>query len=231
MRILLVEDSKRLQESIAKGLRRSGFAVDVVDDGKQGLIYGQTSDYDVIVLDLMLPVLDGLSVLTQLRAKGISTHILILTAMDLISDRVKGLQLGADDYLVKPFAFEELLARVQAMVRRQHSAKSPLITIGDLEIDLTGRRVSCDGRDILLTAREFALVEYLACHRGKLVTRAELEEHLYDDRKQVMSNAIDSAICTVRSKLQAAGCASIIHTRRGMGYVMDQSGPAAMVKS
>lgn len=231
MRILLIEDSKRLQESIARGLRNSGYAVDITSDGKQGLIYAQTSDYDVIVLDLMLPIIDGLSVLRQLRGKNISTHILILTAKDTIEDRVRGLQMGADDYLIKPFAFDELLARIQALARRQHSIKSPTIMIGDVEIDIAARRISHAGASIDLTLREFALLEYLACRRGKPVSRLELEEHIYDERKHVMSNAVDSAVCTLRSKLDAAGCPPIIQTRRGIGYVIDDLTHAAGSKS
>jgi len=231
MRILLIEDSKRLQESIARGLRHSGYAVDISGDGKQGLIYAQTSDYDVVVLDLMLPVIDGLSVLRQLRAKNVSTHILILTAKDTLEDRVRGLQLGADDYLIKPFAFDELLARIQALVRRQHSIKSPTIEIGDVRIDTAARRISRAGAPIDLTLREYALLEYLIARRGKPVSRLELEEHIYDERKHVMSNAVDSAVCTLRGKLEAAGCPPIIQTRRGIGYVIDDLTRAAGSKS
>jgi two-component system copper resistance phosphate regulon response regulator CusR len=177
-------------------------------------------------------VLDGLSVLRGLREKKIATHVLILTARDAIEDRVRGLQMGADDYLVKPFAFDELLARIAALARRQHSIKSPCTVIGDVEIDLAAKRVSRalpDGAPgvpaIDLTSREYALLEYLVCRRGKPVSRLELEEHIYDDRKRVMSNAVDSAVCTLRGKLEAAGCRPIIHTRRGIGYVLED--PAA----
>src|SRR5438477_12974116 len=220
MRILLIEDSKRLQESIARGLRHSGFAVDAVGDGKQGLIFAQTSEYDVIVLDLMLPEIDGLTVLSRIREKGVDTHVLILTAMDAIEDRVRGLRAGADDYLVKPFAFDELLARIQTLARRQHAIKAPALTIGCLSIDLNTHLVAHEGTAIDLTAREYALLEYLACRRGRPVSRLELEEHIYDERKRVMSNAVDSAVCTLRAKLESAGCPPIIHTRRGLGYMV-----------
>jgi two-component system copper resistance phosphate regulon response regulator CusR len=178
----------------------------------------------------MLPVLDGLSVLRGLRGKNVATHVLILTARDAIEDRVRGLQMGADDYLVKPFAFDELLARIAALARRQHSIKSPRAVVGDVEIDLAAKRVSRAraaglgegaGQAIDLSMREYALLEYLVCRRGKPVSRLELEEHIYDDRKRVMSNAVDSAICMLRGKLEAAGCRPIIHTRRGLGYVVE----------
>ena len=223
MRILLIEDSRRLQRSIARGLRNSGYAVDIADDGQQGLIRARTSDYDVIVLDLMLPVLDGLSVLQMLREKNISAHVLILTARDAVEDRVRGLEQGADDYLVKPFAFDELLARVGALARRQHVMKSPRTVIGDVEIDLAAKRVSrtSGGPMIDLTRREYSLLEYLACRRGQTVSRLELEQHIYYERKRVVSNAVDSTVCTIRAKLGAAGCQPVIQTRRGLGYVLD----------
>jgi DNA-binding response OmpR family regulator len=227
MRILLIEDSPRLQESVARGLRNSGYAIDVVGDGRQGLIYAQTTEYDVIVLDLMLPEVDGLTVLRELRDKNIQTHVLILTARDSVEDRVRGLHSGADDYLVKPFAFDELLARIAALARRQHAVKSPRAVIGDVEIDLAAKRVARAGGNnalgaaIDLTQREYALLEYLVCRRGKPVSRLELEEHIYDDRKRVMSNTVDSAVCTLRAKLQAAGCRPIIHTRRRLGYIVE----------
>jgi DNA-binding response OmpR family regulator len=223
MRVLLAEDSVSLQKSVSQGLREHGYAVDVVGDGRQAVIHGQTTQYDVIVLDLMLPELDGMSVLRRLRDKRIAAGILILTAMDAVEDRVRGLAGGADDYLVKPFAFAELLARIQALARRVHGVRDASIRVGVLVIDPVRKVasiVSKPPRALDLTPREFALLEYLAHRAGKPVSRAELEEHLYDDRSQVMSNAIDVAISAIRSKLQQAGCPPLIHTRRKVGYVL-----------
>src|SRR5438067_130716 len=194
MRVLLVEDSERLQRSIGTGLRRAGYAVDVAGDGVNGLWYAQHNDYDVIVLDLMLPGLDGLSLLTRLRQAGRDTHVLILTAKDTVEDRVRGLQLGSDDYLVKPFAFDELLARVQALARRAHGVKRPVVTVGDLSIDTARRAVSRGGAAIDLAPRDFALLEYLAMRQGQVVTRSEIEAHIYDDQVEPMSNVVESAV-------------------------------------
>lgn len=225
MRILVVEDSPSLQRSLGEGLRRSGYAVDVVSDGRQGMIHAQTSDYDVIVLDIMLPEINGLTVLRQLRAKGIRTHVLLLTARDAVDDRVLGLRSGADDYLGKPFALDELLARVQALARRAHGAGSPLVAIGELTIDTAAKTVAYEGRTVALAPREYALLEYLAHRRGKPVRRFELEEHLYDDLSRVNSNAVDVAVCALRARLEAAGCPPVIRTRRGFGYVLDEAQP------
>src|SRR5258708_22596948 len=182
MRLLLVEDSSRLQRSLTLGLRRSGYAVDVVGDGREALWQAQTTDYDVIILDIMIPSLDGLGVLAELRAQGKKTHVLLLTARDTVEDRVRGLQMGADDYLIKPFAFDELLARVQTLCRRNYSQKSPRIEIQDLAIDLATQRVAIQGRNIELLPREFRLLEFLALRRGAVVSRPDIEAHLYDDK-------------------------------------------------
>jgi DNA-binding response OmpR family regulator len=225
MRVLVVEDSLRLRESLAQGLREAGLAVDAVADGAQGLIRAQTSEYDVIVLDWMLPQMDGLTVLRRLRDTGVNTHVLMLTAKDEVDDRVLGLASGADDYLVKPFAFAELVARVRTLARRNHGAKSATIRIGPLIIDTTARvaRAAPDGPSLDLTRREFAILEYLAMRHGKPVTRLELEEHVYDVRSQVFSNAIDSAVCSLRGKLESAGCSQLIQTRRRVGYVLKEA--------
>ena len=221
MRILLVEDSKRLQTSVGRGLRRAGYAVDVTGDGHEGLWLADSNNYDVVVLDLMLPGLDGLSVLQQLRAKQNPTHVLILTAKDAVEDRVRGLDAGADDYLVKPFAFEELLARIQALCRRSYERKSPVISIGDLHINLTTRKVTRRGKTIDFTAREFMLLEYLAMRRGEVVSRSDIEAHIYADSVELMSNVVDSAICIMRKKITPPGAEALIHTRRGSGYVLE----------
>jgi DNA-binding response OmpR family regulator len=222
MRLLLVEDSVRLQRSLAAALRRSGYAVDVAGDGEEGLWLAESNDYDAIVLDLMLPKRDGLEVLRTLRAHRKPTHILLLTARDTVSDRVTGLKAGADDYLVKPFALEELLARVQALCRRAYGSKQPRLVVTDLEIDPAALRVSRAGQSIELTAREYQLLEYLARRRGEVVSRAEIEAHIYDGQVDPMSNVVDSAICSLRKKIAVAGAARpLIHTRRGLGYVLE----------
>jgi DNA-binding response OmpR family regulator len=220
MRVLLVEDSVRLQAAVARGLRRSGYAVDTTGNGEEGLWMAASSEYDVVVLDLMLPGLDGLTVLRRLREQGRGTHVLILTARDAVDDRVRGLREGADDYLVKPFALEELLARVQALCRRGYQRKNPRIEIDDLSIDTGTRTARRRGQPIELTAREFTLLEYLALRQGQVVSRTEIEAHLYPDSAELMSNVVDSAICTLRKKITPPGSAPLIHTRRGMGYVL-----------
>jgi len=221
MRLLLVEDSERLRRSLATAFKRSGYAVDATGDGCEGLWLAEANDYDVVVLDLMLPGLDGLAVLGRLRARGRDTQILLLTARDTVEDRVRGLREGADDYLVKPFALEELLARVQALCRRSYRQKRPRLLIGDLELDPAARRVRRAGQPVELTAREFALLEYLALRRGTVVSRQEIEAHLYDDQADLMSNVVDSAVCVLRRKLAAPGAPPLIHTRRGLGYVLE----------
>jgi DNA-binding response OmpR family regulator len=220
MRILYVEDSQRLQRSVATGLRHSGYAVDVAGNGPEGLWFAQSNAYDVIVLDLMLPGMDGLSLLRRLRDDGGESHVLILTAKDTVEDRVRGLRAGADDYLVKPFALDELLARVDALSRRSHGVKNPRVYIDDLEIDTGARTVRRGGSAIELTQREYSLLEYLAARQGKVVSRAEIEQHLYDDRSDPMSNVVDCAIYSLRKKIDPPQGASLIQTRRGMGYVL-----------
>ncbi|GAA5126242.1 response regulator transcription factor [Luteolibacter yonseiensis] len=225
MRLLFVEDSKRLQQTVGTALRRAGFAVDVTGNGQEGLWLAEANEYDVIVLDIMLPGLDGLGLLKQLRDQGRNTHVLLLTARDTVADRVRGLHAGADDYLVKPFALEELLARVQALCRRAYDSKQNKIIIGDMHIDTAARTVSRAGHVIMLQAREYALVEYLARRAGQVVSRTEIESHIYDGDTGLMSNVVDSAVCAVRRKLHVANPEPIIHTRRGQGYVMNPVSP------
>ena len=221
MRVLLIEDSRRLQASVGRGLRKADYVVEVTGDGREGLRLAESTDYDVVILDLMVPGLDGLSVLRGLRAKNNATHVLILTAKDTVDDRVRGLQTGADDYLVKPFAFEELLARVQALCRRGYGRKNPLIAVGHVQIDTATRTATLQGRSIELTSREFMLLEYLALRQGEVVSRAAIEAHIYADSADLMSNVVDSAICTLRKKLSVPGAFPLIHTRRGLGYVLE----------
>ena len=220
MRLLLVEDSERLQRSLSIGLRRAGHAVDVAGTGTDGLWRATSTDYDVVVLDVMLPGLDGLSVLRQLRDQGRDTHVLLLTARDTVDDRVTGLRAGADDYLVKPFAFDELLARVEALGRRRTGRKSPVIRVADLDVDLAAQTVRRDGQVVPLLPREFALLAYLAGRPGQVVSRTDIEAHLYDDRAEPMSNVVDSAVCALRRKIDRPGEPSLIATRRRVGYLL-----------
>lgn len=218
MRILLVEDSKRLRAYIARGLQQAGFAVDSTDNGEDGLHLASTCAYDAIVLDIKLPKLDGLTLLSTLRAQNVKTHVLILTAMDTLENRVEGLDTGADDYLVKPFAFEELLARIQALVRRNYGVKTSKLRFGGLEIDLSRRLAARDKRELPLKPREYALLEYLALRAGEVVSRTEIEHHIYDERVEPSSNVVDSAICSLRKQIDESNCPSLIVTRRGIGY-------------
>jgi len=224
MRVLMVEDSQRLVQTVGAALRKVGYAVDVTGDGIEGLWLAESNDYDVIVLDIMLPGLDGLTLMQQLRQHGRNTHVLLLTARDTVADRVRGLQNGADDYLVKPFALDELLARVQALCRRAYGSKQTRLVIGDMELDTVARTVTRAGHPVELLAREHLLLEYLARRRGQVVTRNEIEAHIYEGKADLMSNVVDSAVCTLRRKLGAVNPTPLIHTRRGLGYVLEVSG-------
>jgi len=226
MRILIVEDSAILRESLAKGLREVGHAVDTAECGDEGIRRAMEAEYDAVVLDWMLPGQDGLAVLAALARRSHRPGVVMLTARDAVADRVRGLDAGADDYLVKPFAFEELLARVHAVARRAHGTASSVLRVGPLEIDLVARVASAitgeTRLDLGLTAREFAVLETLALRKGHLVSRLQLEDHVYDGRSRVFSNAIDSAISSIRAKMQAAHLPGLIETRRGLGYVLTE---------
>lgn len=222
MRILIVEDSEPLRESLRVGLGREGFAVDVAGDGKTGLSYARNNPYDVLVLDLMLPELDGMSVLAELRGKEDRPHVLVLTARDRVEDRVEGLNAGADDYLVKPFSFDELIARIHALVRRRYEERSPVIRVGELVVDVVARQATWAGTILDLTAREYGLLEYLLLRRGQTVSREEIEDHIYGVNQLPSSNAVDSAICILRAKLGPDG-KGLIRTRRGQGYLIEES--------
>lgn len=222
MRLLVVEDFEILRDSIAQGLREAGFTVDTAADGESGLWHAQSNDYDVIILDLMLPRVDGLTILKRLRAKQNNTHVLILTAKDTSADRVKGLDTGADDYLVKPFVFAELLARVRALVRRRYDVKSPTIRIADMEIDTATRAVRRGGETMELSAREYALLEFLAHRAGHVVTRTEIWEHVYDFNSTAESNVVDVFIGHLRRKIERPNLPRLIHTRRGHGYMLGE---------
>jgi len=207
-----------LQQSLTKGLREAGFAVDTTADGQEGLWYAMSNEYDVIILDLMLPGMDGLEILKKIRAQGRKSHVLILTAKDTLQDRVTGLDLGADDYLVKPFAFEELLARVRALLRRSYSQKNPCINIEDLRIDLASQRVWRGREEIQLTPREYALLEYLAMRAGQTISRTDIWEHIYEFKSTASSNVVDVYIGYLRKKIEQPGKPSLIRTIRGRGY-------------
>jgi len=221
VKILLVEDSNRLRRSLGDALRRSGHVVDATGDGEEGLWYAQENEYDVLVLDLMLPGLDGLTILRKLRAADDPVPVLVLTAKDTVEDRVRGLAGGADDYLIKPFALEEMLARVEALGRRKYGSKQAILKIGDLQIDRQKRTVTQAGLPVEMAAREYRLLEYLALRKGQLIERAEIEMHLYDSEAEPMSNVVDSAISTLRKKMAQSGAPPLIRTRRGLGYILE----------
>jgi DNA-binding response OmpR family regulator len=221
MKLLVVEDSDRLRRSLGQGLQRAGFAVDLTADGREGLAYAEVNDYDVIILDLMLPQVDGLTVLKSLRRQGKNTHVLILSAKDQVQDRILGLELGADDYLIKPFSFDELCARVRALVRRRYESKNPVLRVGELEIDTARQQVSRSGEPLPLTPTEYSLFELLALRRGRVVSRDQILDHLYDSAVEVSSNVIEVLVCALRKKVQPEGAAPVIVTRRGRGYLIE----------
>jgi DNA-binding response OmpR family regulator len=220
MKLLVVEDYQLLRESVTQGLREAGFVVDATGDGEEGLWYARSGDYDVIILDIMLPSIDGLSILKKLREQNNDVHVLLLTAKDTTDDRVKGLNSGADDYLVKPFAFAELLARVRALVRRRYDTKSPLLRVEDMEIDTAQRIVRRNGQSVELSAREYALLEFLAARAGQVVMRTDIWQHVYESDSTAESNVVDVFIGHLRRKIERDGLPRLIHTRRGHGYVL-----------
>jgi DNA-binding response OmpR family regulator len=223
MRVLVAEDHASLARSIANGLREEGYAVDLTFDGEEALRWAQESPYDCLVLDVMMPGKTGWQIVETLRRKGSTTPILFLTAKDTVEDRVKGLNLGADDYLVKPFAFDELLARVRAIIRRGHNHPTQILKIADLEIDTAAKVVRRGEHAITLSAREYALLEYLALRSGEVVSRSEIWEHLYDQNDETVSNVVDVYIGYLRGKIDRDHDLKLIHTRRGMGYVLSEA--------
>jgi two-component system OmpR family response regulator len=216
MRILVVEDEPRLLASLARALREEGYAVDAACTGDDGLFKARTNEDDAIVLDVMLPVLDGWTVLEKLRQEK-QTPVLMLTARDAHQDRVRGLDTGADDYLVKPFDLPELLARIRALIRRAAGRPRPQVEIGEVVIDTRGRSVTRSGQPVTLTAREYSILEYLAFHRGEVVSRTELYEHLFDESDDTLSNLLDVHVFSIRKKLGH----ELIATRRGQGYCIE----------
>jgi two-component system copper resistance phosphate regulon response regulator CusR len=224
MRILLVEDEPRAAQMLAKGLREQAYAVDLARDAEEALYQAAITDYDLVILDVMLPRADGFSVCQQLRATGSTVPVLMLTARDEIESRIQGLDCGADDYVTKPFDFGELLARLRALVRRGHRPLTPQrLTVGPLEIDTRARRAKRSGRYVELTAREYALLEFLMMHAGAVVGRAAIAEHVWDASYDPLSNVIDVYIQRLRRKIERPGTPALVLTRRGEGYMIDSS--------
>jgi two-component system, OmpR family, response regulator len=221
MRLLLIEDDQKIAAFIIKGFKAEGFAVDHAPDGLQGLDLGLTEPYDVIIVDLMLPKLDGLSVIENLRKQKVTVPVIILSAKDSVDDRVKGLQIGSDDYLPKPFAFAELLARVQALLRRRSgSTETTHLEVGDLSLDLITREVSRAGRRIDLQPLEYSLLAYLMHNSGKVVSKTMIMEHVWDYHFDPQTNVVEARICRLRDKIDKGFDSKLIHTIRGVGYVL-----------
>jgi two-component system OmpR family response regulator len=224
MRILIVEDDRQIASFVGKGLEEAGFAVDFADNGEDGLHLALTEPYDAAVVDVMLPRLDGLSLIKELRRQGVPTPTIVLSARRSVEDRVKGLRSGSDDYLVKPFAFAELLARVQALMRRSGGSSSPVrLTVGDLDMDLVCRQVSRSGHKIDLQPREFVLLEYLMRNAGKVVSKTMILEHVYDYHFDPQTNVVDVLVCRLRAKVDKDSGVKMIHTIRGAGYALKAS--------
>jgi len=219
VRVLLVEDEPNAARVLAKGLREQAYAVDMAADGETALFQIGTTDYDAVILDVMLPAKDGFAVCRSVRAGGSSVPILMLTARDSVDSRIEGLDCGADDYLVKPFDFGELLARLRALIRRGRQPLLPeLLTAGPLTLETRSRRVRNRGNDVALTAREYAFLEYLVRHAGDVVTRSEIAEHVWDEHYDPFSNVVDVYVQRLRRKIDQPGLESLIRTRRGEGY-------------
>ncbi len=222
MRILLVEDDTQVAGFIQKGLRQEGYAVDHADNGEDGLHLASTEPYDAAIVDIMLPKLDGLALIERLRKRKITTPVLVLSARSSVDDRVRGLQIGGDDYLVKPFAFSELLARLQALLRRARAISEPTtLTVGDLTLDLVRRKVTRRGAPIELQAKEFALLEYLMRNAGRIVSKTMIMEHVWDYNFDPQTNVVEARICRLRDKVDRPFQKKLIHTIRGAGYVLE----------
>jgi heavy metal response regulator len=221
MRILVVEDEPRMANVIARGLREQSYAVDVAPDGINGLYQASINDYDVIVLDVLLPHRDGYEVCRELRQRGNTTPVLMLTARATVDDRITGFDAGADDYLTKPFSFRELLARIRALLRRDSQLRPDVLEIADLVVDSASHRVARANKEVQLTAKEYALLEYLARRRGHLVSRAEIAAHVWDDSFDPFSNTIEVYMNRLRKKIDGDHATKLLHTRRGEGYILE----------
>ncbi|WP_417910277.1 response regulator transcription factor [Candidatus Electronema sp. PJ] len=222
MKVLIVEDEKRLANLLKKGLEEHAFVVDICHDGEEGLYQAETSPYDAIVLDVMMPKMDGFTVLRKLREQNIEVPVIMLTARGEVENRVKGLNIGADDYLAKPFDFSELLARLTAIIRRSKGQPASQLCVADLHIDLNAKTAGRAGIDIPLSAKEYAILEYLAINKGRVISRTELSEHVYDMNFDLDSNIIDVYINRLRKKIDKDHPHPLIHTRRGEGYILQE---------
>lgn len=222
MRILLVEDEVRLSNNIKKGLTEQGFAVDTAYDGDEGEFLAETEEYDLILLDIMLPKKDGISVSKALRSRKIKTPILMLTAKSQLEDKVVGFDAGADDYLTKPFAFEELKARIYALIRRSHGETDTTLSVSDLSLDQKKHVVIREDREIKLTPKEFSVLEFLLTHKNEIVTRTQIIEHVWDMNFEGISNVVDVFITTLRKKIDKGNNKPLIHTLHGVGYKISE---------
>ncbi len=225
MRLLVVEDDPRLARLIARGLREEAYAVDVCENGLDAIVQAVVNTYDAIILDVMLPDIDGFGVVSTLRARNVRTPVLMLTSRDAVADRIAGLDRGADDYLTKPFDFGELLARLRALLRRPEALQAMLVRVGDCEIDLQSHAVSRAGVPIALTAKEYALLELLARRVGNVVSRADIVAHVWDDNHDPFTNAVEVYVNRLRGKIDRAPWPPLIHTRRGAGYMLSDVAP------
>jgi two-component system, OmpR family, response regulator len=224
MRILLVEDDVKIASFVVKGLKSAGYAIDHAIDGEDGLNMALTEPYDAAIIDIMLPKLDGLSLIEMMRKEKVNTPVIILSARGSVDDRVKGLQTGGDDYLTKPFAFSELLARVQALIRRADGQSEPIrLTVGDLSMNLITREVTREGRQIELQPIEFSLLEYLMRNAGRVVSKTMIMEHVWDYNFDPQTNVVEARICRLRDKIDREFTRKLIHTIRGVGYVLKET--------
>jgi len=224
VRILLAEDDRQLRESIARGLREATYAVDDAPDGGKAIFLAAVNEYDAIVLDVVLPIRDGMEVCREIRRRGNHAPVLMLTARDSVDDKIKGLDAGADDYLTKPFDFGELLARLRALVRRRGDVLPDQLAVADLVVDTQRHSARRGGRDIVLTAKEYALLEHLVRNAGRIVTRTEINAHVWDDNHDPFSNLIDVYVSRLRRKVDGGEAVALISTRRGVGYMLAAPG-------
>jgi DNA-binding response OmpR family regulator len=222
MRILIIEDERKVASFIKKGLEEEYYAADIASDGKEGLKLAENEEYDLIIMDIMLPFIDGMTLTRELRKRKVSTPILVLTVKDSTDSKIEGLDAGADDYLTKPFAFEELLARIRALLRRNEKAKVSTLKVKGITLDLISHRVIKDGMEIILTPKEFSILEYLLRNKNKVVSRTKLVEHVYDYHFDTETNIIDVFINKLRTKIETGSAAPLIHTIRGVGYIIKE---------
>jgi heavy metal response regulator len=222
MRILVIEDEKKVSEFIKRGLKEEGYAVDVASDGENGLFQAMEITYDLILLDLMLPRLDGINLCKKLRENNIQTPLIMITARDSVKDKVTGLDSGADDYLTKPFSFEELLARIRALMRKERNQQSTRLQVADLSLDLVSHKVWRGKEEITLTAKEYALLEYFMRNTGSIITRTMISEHVWDINFDTFTNVIDVYVNYLRNKIDKGQSIKLIHTIRGRGYILKE---------